>query len=161
MIIIDRKAGGGFHSISDGGVSGGQTNLDLGNKDYTTEANLCCYNRPGWYGKDKTNTFKPFLFDDDMVITSGTVAHDQLLPIPEGFREDECNWILTVAESHANLNDRNDVHIESGGFGVNVRLKLVLIIKQAPGILTTLEVGLFSQALLTMYVSLDERFNVI
>ena len=123
MIIIDRKAGGGFHSISDGGVSGGQTNLDLGNKDYTTEANLCCYNRPGWYGKDKTNTFKPFLFDDDMVITSGTVAHDQLLPIPEGFREDECNWILTVAESHANLNDRNDVHIESGGFGVNVLCK--------------------------------------
>ena len=123
MIIIDRKAGGGFHSISDGGVSGGQTNLDLGNKDYTTEANLCCYNRPGWYGKDKTNTFKPFLFDDDMVITSGTIAHDQLLPIPAGFNEDECNWILTVAESNANLNDRNNIHIENGAFGVNVICK--------------------------------------
>ena len=123
MIIIDRKAGGGFHSISDGGVSGGQTNLDLGNKDYTPEANLCCYNRPGWYGKDKTNTFKPFLFDDDMVITSGTVAHDQLLPIPQGFNEDECHWILTVAESNLNLNDRNNVHIESGAFGVNVICK--------------------------------------
>lgn len=123
MIIINRKAGGGFHSISDGGVSGGQTNLDLGNKDYTTEANLCCYNRPGWYGKDKTNTFKPFLFDDDMVITSGTIAHDQLLPIPAGFNEDECNWILTVAESNANLNDRNNIHIENGAFGVNVICK--------------------------------------
>lgn len=123
MIIINRKAGGGFHSISDGGVSGGQTNLDLGNKDYTREANLCCYERPGWYGKDKTNTFKPFLFDDDMVITSGTIAHDQLLPIPQGFNEDECNWILTVAESNSNLNDRNNVHIENGAFGVNVICK--------------------------------------
>jgi hypothetical protein len=96
MIIIDRKAGGGFHSISDGGgVSGGQTNLDLGNKDYTTEANLCCYNRPGWYGKDKTNTFKPFLFDDDMVITSGTINDGQTLPVPAGFNEDECHYLLS------------------------------------------------------------------
>lgn len=122
-ISITRKAGGGVHTISDGGVDGGQTNLDLGSKDVTPQANLCCYQRPGWYGKDKTNTFKPFMFDDDMVITSGTIAHDQLLPIPDGFREDECNWILTVAESHANLSDRNDVHIENGGFGVNVLCK--------------------------------------
>lgn len=123
-IKIKRKAGGGFHTISDGGIDGGQTNLDIGNKDFTAEANLCCYNRPGWYGKDKTNTFKPFLFDDDMVITSGTIAHDQLLPIPEGFREDECHWILTVAESTSNLNDRNGIiHIESGSFGVSVICK--------------------------------------
>lgn len=123
-IKIKRKAGGGFHTISDGGIDGGQTNLDIGNKDFTAEANLCCYNRPGWYGKDKTNTFKPFLFDDDMVITSGTIAHDQLLPIPEGFREEECHWILTVAESTSNLNDRNGIiHIESGSFGVSVICK--------------------------------------
>lgn len=123
-ISIQRKAGGGFHTISDGGVDDGQTNLDIGNKDFTKEANLCCYSRPGWYGKDKTNTFKPFLFDDDMVITSGTIAHDQLLPIPEGFREEECHWILTVAESTSNLNDRNGtIHIESGSFGVSVICK--------------------------------------
>lgn len=101
MIIINRKAGGGFHSISDGGVSGGQTNLDLGNKDYTREANLCCYERPGWYGKDKTTTFKPFIFDDDMVITSGTINHGQTLPIPDGFTENECTWLLSMAQSNA------------------------------------------------------------
>lgn len=122
-IIINRKAGGGTHTITDGGASGGQTNLDIGNKDVTPQANLCCYQRPGWYGKDKTTTFKPFLFDDDMIITSGTVAHDQLLPIPAGFNEDECNWILTVAESNSNLNDRNNIHIENGAFGVNVICK--------------------------------------
>ena len=111
-----------MHSISIGGTNG--ENLDIGSAQQTAEANLCCYNRPGWYGKDKTNTFKPFLFDDDMVITSGTIAHDQLLPIPEGFREDECHWILTVAESTSNLNDRNGIiHIESGSFGVNVICK--------------------------------------
>ena len=111
-----------MHSISISGTNG--ENLDIGNAKQTAEANLCCYNRPGWYGKDKTNTFKPFLFDDDMVITSGTIAHDQLLPIPEGFREEECHWILTVAESTSNLNDRNGIiHIENGSFGVSVICK--------------------------------------
>ena len=95
-IKINRKAGGGFHTISDGGASGGQTNLDLGNKNYTREANLCCYERPGWYGKDKTDTFKPFLFDDDMVITSGTVADGQTLPVPATFRADECSYLLSI-----------------------------------------------------------------
>lgn len=108
-----------IHSIDVGGTNG--ENLDIGNAKQTSEANLCCYNRPGWYGKDKTNTFKPFMFDDDMIITSGTINHNQLLPIPEGFQENDCNWILTVAESHANLNDRNQVVIAGeSSFGVNV-----------------------------------------
>ena len=110
-----------MHSISIGGTNG--ENLDIGSAQQTAEANLCCYNRPGWYGKDKTNTFKPFLFDDDMVITSGTIAHDELLPIPEGFREDECHWILTVAESHSGLSDNGRSHINMhsiSSFGVNV-----------------------------------------
>lgn len=125
-LTIERKAGGGAHTIGDGGVTGGQTNLDIGNKNFTPQANLCCYNRPGWYGKDKTNTFKPFLFDDDMVITSGTVAHDQLLPIPDGFREDECHWLLSVAEAHPNdgYNDsRGLLHMQSGAFAANVICK--------------------------------------
>lgn len=95
-ILISRKAGGGVHSITDGGVDGGQTNLDIGNKDVTPQANLCCYQRPGWYGKDKTTTFKPFLFDDDMTITSGTVNDGQTLPIPDGFRADECSYLLSI-----------------------------------------------------------------
>lgn len=82
-----------MHSIGIGGTDG--ENLDIGSAQQTSEANLCCYNRPGWYGKDKTNTFKPFLFDDDMVITSGTINDGQILPVPEGFREDECHWLLT------------------------------------------------------------------
>lgn len=111
-----------IHSITVGGTNG--ENLDIGNAKQTAEANLCCYNRPGWYGKDKTNTFKPFLFDDDMVITSGTINHNELLPIPEGFQENDCNWILTVAESHANLHDRNQVIIAGeSSFGVNVICK--------------------------------------
>ena len=110
------------HSIDVGGTNG--ENLDIGNAKQTSQANLCCYNRPGWYGKDKTNTFKPFLFDDDMIITSGTINHNQLLPIPEGFREEECHWILTVEESHANLNDRNQVVIAGeSSLGVNVVCK--------------------------------------
>lgn len=95
-ILINRKAGGGVHSITDGGTdASGQTNLDIGNKDVTPQANLCCYQRPGWYGKDKTTTFKPFLFDDDMTITSGTIADGQTLPIPDGFKADECHYLLS------------------------------------------------------------------
>lgn len=95
-ILINRKAGGGTHTITDGGTNAsGQTNLDIGNKDVTPQANLCCYQRPGWYGKDKTTTFKPFLFDDDMTITSGTIADGQTLPIPDGFRADECHYLLS------------------------------------------------------------------
>lgn len=110
------------HSIDVGGTNG--ENLDIGSAKQTSQANLCCYNRPGWYGKDKTNTFKPFMFDDDMIITSGTINHNQLLPIPEGFQENDCNWILTVAESHANLNDRNQVVIAGeSSLGVNVICK--------------------------------------
>ena len=125
-ILINRKAGGGTHTISDGGVNGGQTNLDLGNKDVTPQANLCCYQRPGWYGKDKTTTFKPFLFDDDMIITSGTVSNGQTLPVPGGFREDECHWILTVAESHPNDGYNSTgglLHLQTGAFAVNVICK--------------------------------------
>lgn len=111
-----------IHSITVGGTNG--ENLDIGSAKQTSQANLCCYNRPGWYGKDKTNTFKPFLFDDDMIITSGTVNHNQLLPIPEGFREEECHWILNVEESHANLNDKNQVIIAGEtSLGVNVICK--------------------------------------
>ena len=112
-----------MHSIDVGGTNG--ENLDIGSAQQTAKANLCCFNRPGWYGKDKTNTFKPFLFDDDMVITSGTVSNGQLLPIPEGFREEECHWILTVAESHTGLgNNQNHINISSvASFGVNVICK--------------------------------------
>ena len=59
-----------------------------------------------------------------MVITSGTIAHNQLLPIPTGFREDECHWILTVAESTSNLGESGSyITLESGSFGVNVICK--------------------------------------
>lgn len=100
MIIINRKAGGGFHSISDGGVSDGQTNLDLGNKDYTAEANLCCYNRPGWYGKDKGTEFRPFFTIPDISVTYGNIRDGQQLPIPDGFNENECTWLLSINQSN-------------------------------------------------------------
>ena len=113
------------HMIRASGDNG--ENLELGTPTTTSRSNLCCYNRPGWYGKDKTDTFKPFLFDDDMVITSGTINNGQTLPIPEGFREDDCHWILTVAESHLNMGEgqRQNVINTSGlsNLGVNVICK--------------------------------------
>lgn len=100
-IKLQRKAGNGYHTISDGGTDGGQTNLDLGNIQYTQEANLCCYHRPGWYGKDKQRTFQPFLTMPDISVTYGNVRNGETLPIPDGFNENECTWLLSMDQSNA------------------------------------------------------------
>lgn len=100
-IKLQRKAGGGYHTISDGGVNNNATNLDIGNKNYTSEANLCCYNRPGWYGKNKDNEFHRFALVDDLKITSGKVTDGQTIPIPSGYSKDECTVLLSLSKSNA------------------------------------------------------------
>nr|DAU38026.1 MAG TPA: tail collar fiber protein [Caudoviricetes sp.] len=99
-IKINRKAGGGYHSISDGGANNGQTNLDLGNKQYTRNTNLCCYERPGWYGRDKGTDFRPLMTLPDISVTYGNIRDSQMLPIPDGFNENECTWLLSVDQSN-------------------------------------------------------------
>lgn len=99
-IKLNRKAGGGYHTISDGGVDNNATNLDLGNRQYTQESNLCCYHRPGWYGKDKGTEFRPFLTIPDISVTYGNIRDGQQLPIPDGFNENECNWLLSIDQSN-------------------------------------------------------------
>lgn len=99
-IKLQRKAGGGYHTISDGGTDGGATNLDLGNIQYTQGSNLCCYHRPGWYGKDKQRVFQPFLTIPDISVTYGNIKNGEMLPIPSGFTEDECTWLLSMDQSN-------------------------------------------------------------
>ena len=100
VIKLQRKAGGGYHTLSDGGVDNNATNLDLGNIQYTQESNLCCYHRPGWYGKDKQRVFQPFLTIPDISVTYGNIRHGGTLPIPDGFNENECTWLLSVDQSN-------------------------------------------------------------
>ena len=99
-IRFNRKAGGGTHTISDGGVDNSATNLDLGNKQYTRAANLCCYERPGWYGRGKGTEFRPFMTLPDISVTYGNIRDGQMLPIPDGFEESECNWLLSMDQSN-------------------------------------------------------------
>lgn len=101
-IRIDRKNGAGFHTISDGGMDsdGGGTNLDLGSYTATRETNLCCRNRPGWYGKDGQPVFKPFMTLPDISVTYGNVRDGATLPIPDGFTEAECTWLLSMDQSN-------------------------------------------------------------
>lgn len=103
-IRINRKNGAGFHTISDGGMDsdGGGTNLDLGSYTATRETNLCCRNRPGWYGKDGQPVFKPFMTLQDISVTYGNVRDGGTLPIPEGFNENECVWLLSIDQSNVN-----------------------------------------------------------
>lgn len=102
-IRINRKNGAGFHTISDGGMDsdGGGTNLDLGSYIATRESNLCCRNRPGWYGKDGNPVFKPLMTLQDISVTYGNIRDGQQLPIPDGFNENECTWLLSMDQSNA------------------------------------------------------------
>ena len=119
-IKINRKAGGGYHTISDGGVDNSQTNLDLGNKQYTRNANLCCFERPGWYGRGKGTDFRPFMTLPDISVTYGNIRHGGTLPIPDGFEESECTWLLSVDNSNVN-NIYYDVHESGSSNMVNVQ----------------------------------------
>ena len=40
----------------------------------------------------------------DFSITSGTVDHDQYLPVPQGFNENECNWFISLNNSNKDNN---------------------------------------------------------
>ena len=102
-IRINRKNGTGFHTISDGGLDSDSlgTNLDLGSYTTTRESNLCCRNRPGWYGKDGQSVFKPFMTIPDISVTYGNVRDGGTLPIPDGFNENECTWLLSMDQSNA------------------------------------------------------------
>jgi hypothetical protein len=101
-IRINRKNGAGYHTISDGGLDsdGGGTNLDLGSYTATRESNLCCRNRPGWFGKDGQAVFKPFMTLQDISVTYGNIRDGGTLPIPDGFSEDECTWLLSIDQSN-------------------------------------------------------------
>lgn len=101
-IKIKRKAGGGHHIIADGGVDNNATNLDLGSTQYTRSTNLCCYNRPGWYGRNKGTEFRPLMTLSDISVTYGNVRDGETLPIPEGFNENECTWLLSMDQSNVN-----------------------------------------------------------
>lgn len=103
-IRINRKNGTGYHTISDGGIDsdGDGTNLDLGSYTATRESNLCCRNRPGWFGKDGQPVFKPFMTLQDISVTYGNIRDGQTLPIPSGFSEDECSWLLSIDQSNVN-----------------------------------------------------------
>ena len=103
-IRINKKNGAGFHTISDGGLDsdGGGTNLDLGSYTATRESNLCCRNRPGWYGKDGQPVFKPFMTLQDISVTYGNISDGGTLPIPDGFNENECTWLLSIDQSNVN-----------------------------------------------------------
>lgn len=79
-----------IHAIGVGGNDG--ENLDVGSTTNTDRVALCSKNVPGWYNGAQ---FFPFALQGDFVITSGTIDHDQYLPVPQGFNENECNWFIS------------------------------------------------------------------
>lgn len=103
-IRIARKRGEGFHTISDGGLDsdGGGTNLDLGSVQNTRASNLCCFERPGWYGRGKSTEFRPLMTLKDISVTYGNIRDGGTLPIPDGFNENECTWLLSIDQSNVN-----------------------------------------------------------
>lgn len=89
-----------YHTIRTGGNAG--ENLDLGSPTITKSTNLCCKNRPEWYAGPNNPNNGALMKLKDISVTSGTVSHGQMLPIPTGFTEDECTWLLSI--NHSNIN---------------------------------------------------------
>ena len=92
---IKIKGEGGNHTISRG-----VKNLNIGNESFTEASNLCCKKRPSWYaGPDNVNN--GFLMKlSDISVTSGIINHGETLPIPSGFTENECTWLLSMNQSN-------------------------------------------------------------
>ena len=88
-----------IHAIGVGGDNG--ENLDVGSTNNTDRVALCSKNVPGWYNGAQ---FFPFALQGDFVITSGTIDHDQYLPVPQGFNENECNWFISLNNSNKDNN---------------------------------------------------------
>lgn len=94
---IKLKGEGGTHSITKGGP-----NLNLGDETFTNAANLCCKSRPGWYAGVNNPNNGALMKLNDIQISYGTIKHGELLPIPTGFTEDECTWLLSINQSNIN-----------------------------------------------------------
>lgn len=104
---IKIKGEGGNHTISRGGK-----NLNIGNENFTEASNLCCKKRPSWYaGPDNVNNGLLMKLSD-ISVTYGNIRDGQQLPIPEGFNENECTWLLSMDQSNA---DRWYLDIREGG----------------------------------------------
>lgn len=88
-----------IHAIGVGGNDG--ENLDVGSTANTDRVALCSKNVPGWHNGAQ---FFPFALQGDFVITSGTIDHDQTLPVPQGFNENECNWFISLNNSNKDNN---------------------------------------------------------
>lgn len=86
-----------IHAIGVGGNDG--ENLDVGSTNSTDRVALCSKNVPGWYNG---SNFFPFALQGDFTITSGTIDHDQYLPVPQGFSENECTWLVSLASGNKN-----------------------------------------------------------
>ena len=91
-----------IHAIGVGGNDG--ENLDVGSTNNTDRVALCSKNVPGWYNG---SNFFPFALQGDFTITSGTIDHDQTLPIPQGFNENECTWLVSLASGNKDDNRLN------------------------------------------------------
>lgn len=91
-----------IHAIGVGGDNG--ENLDVGSTNSTDRVALCSKNVPGWYNG---SNFFPFALQGDFTITSGTIDHDQYLPVPQGFSENECTWLVSLASGNKDDNRLN------------------------------------------------------
>lgn len=104
---IKIKGEGGNHTISRGGK-----NLNIGNESFTEASNLCCKKRPSWYaGPDNVNNGLLMKLSD-ISVTYGNIRDGRQLPIPEGFNENECTWLLSMDQSNV---DRWYLDIREGG----------------------------------------------
>ena len=82
-------------------ISGDNGTFELGSRSDTQKVKVNSINRPEWISGE---TVKQFAMLGDFSITSGTVDHNQYLPVPQGFNENECNWFISLNNSNKDNN---------------------------------------------------------
>lgn len=126
---IKIKGEGGNHTISRGGK-----NLNIGNENFTEASNLCCKKRPSWYaGPDNVNNGLLMKLSD-ISVTSGTISDGQTLPIPQGFEQSECQFLLSVNQSNVNSKiitngDAKSINVKCYREGLVVRCGTEIIVQ--------------------------------
>lgn len=126
---IKIKGEGGNHTISRGGK-----NLNIGNENFTEASNLCCKKRPSWYaGPDNVNNGLLMKLSD-ISVTSGTISDGQTLPIPQGFQQSECQFLLSVNQSNVNSKiitngDAKSINVKCYREGLVVRCGTEIIVQ--------------------------------
>lgn len=97
-IVIKSGNNQDWHKINQRGPNGQY--FDFGDPAKTERSNLACRFRPEWFAGLGNPNNGPLMKLTDISISYGNIKDGQMLPVPQGFEESECQWLLSMEQSN-------------------------------------------------------------